>query len=387
VVQIISGFAVEGPLGGIERFGIELARALDRALFTPILCGLWRYGTPHEEQWAVRLRGEGIDAFFASHWDEAHPYLSFLDAWRGTLRYLQGQKVHLLHSHCQFGDIAALLVARPMRADAVMRTVHNEREWPRRSLRRLLLTNILYPLAFRLEAGVSRQVVDNLTRRPVARLLRRKGICLRNAIDLRRFQMSRDPAELQSLRRQLGLPLEAPIVGTVGRLTRQKGYDVLLEAVGPVLTEVPAAHFLIVGGGDLEVDLRRLAAKLGVADAVHFLGPRSDVAELLSIMDVFVSSSLWEGLPTVILESMASGVPVVATDVSGTRELVQDGDTGRLVPAKDAASLASAVVWMLREPSEAYCLRERACSRVQDFSIERVAEHHTRVYRELLGMG
>ncbi len=100
----------------------------------------------------------------------------------------------------------------------------------------------------------------------------------------------------------------------------QKGHSYFLQAAKRVLMSVPAA-FVVVGAGPLESDLRRQADELGIAEAVRFLGSRGDVYDIMLDLDVLVSSSLWEGLPTVILEAMALGVPVVATDVSGSREM------------------------------------------------------------------
>lgn len=384
VLEIIHGFAVEGPLGGIERFGIELARAIDRSRIEPILCGLWRYHTPYEEQTVARLREEGIDAFFAADWDGTHPYRSFWRAWRGTRRYLASQRVHLIHSHCQFGDGMALLMARSLRARAILRTVHNEREWTKRPGRRLLLTHVLYPLLFHLEIGISQQVTANLERRPLARLLKRSSACLYNAVELERFSATAIQHSRERKRRELGLPSGAPVIGTVGRLTLQKGYAVLIKAVAQLLAEIPSVHCLIIGEGELHDELQELSRQLGIAESVHFTGRRPDVEELLAAMDLFVSSSLWEGLPTVILESMAARVPIVATNVSGSRELVQDGVTGLLVPAGDAYALTRAMVRMLRDRALAVVMADQAWERVQDFSITEVAKQHTELYFRLL---
>jgi glycosyltransferase involved in cell wall biosynthesis len=384
VLEIIHGLAVEGPLGGIERFGVELVRAMDQTQIEPILCGLWRYHTPHEERRVAQLQAQGIQAFMAADWDEAHPYRGFLRAWRGTLRHLAGQRVDLIHSHCQFGDGIALLAARPLRARAALRTVHNEREWPRRPARHLFLTNLLYPLLFHLEIGISRQVTSNLDQRLLARLLGQQGLCLHNAIDLERFSKPPDQTARENKRRELGLPARAPVVGTVGRLSLQKGYSILLESAKLVLGEIPSARFLIIGEGELAAELEDQVQQLGISHAVNLTGPRDDVEEVLAIMDLFASSSLWEGLPTVILESMAARVPVVATDVSGTRELVQDGVTGLMVAPGDPHALARAIVALLRDREGARAMVEAACERVQGFSIRRVAEQHVEVYQRLL---
>jgi glycosyltransferase involved in cell wall biosynthesis len=243
---------------------------------------------------------------------------------------------------------------------------------------------MLLPLRMSLEIGISRQVADNLNRRPVAHLLGRKSLYIPNALDLQRFGKPRGPEIRESKRRELGLPLGAFLAITVGRLAPQKGYPVLLEAVTPVLAEMPAAHFLIVGSGEQETALQERARDRGLGQAVRFLGLRPDVEDLLAAADLFVSSSLWEGLPTVILESMAARLPVVATDVSGTRDIVEDGVTGLLVPPRDPGALAEAILDMSRDRARAERMAERARQRVSAFSIANVAQQHMKVYRRLL---
>jgi glycosyltransferase involved in cell wall biosynthesis len=218
----------------------------------------------------------------------------------------------------------------------------------------------------------------------MARLLQRESRCIYNAIDLDRFQSPEARDIRERKRQELRLSATEPVALTIGRLTLQKGYSILLQAATQVLAEIPSFRFLIVGVGELEEELKRMARQLGIEHAVIFTGPRPDVEGLLAAVDLFVSSSRWEGLPTVILESMAARVPVVATDVSGTRELVQDGVTGLLVPPGDPHSLSHAIVRMFREREQATAMAERAYCRVQDFSIARVTEQHMEVYLQLL---
>jgi glycosyltransferase involved in cell wall biosynthesis len=207
---------------------------------------------------------------------------------------------------------------------------------------------------------------------------------MHNAVNLERFSSPQPEDVRQLVRSALGLPPQAILIGTIGRLTRQKGYSVLLQAASAVLKEIPDAHVVIVGEGELRDSLESLAEQLGVGHAVHLLGARHDIEELLAATDLFVSSSLWEGLPTVILEAMASGVPVVATDVSGTRELVRDGVTGRLVPAGEAAPLAQAIVNTLQDLEQMQEMVNGARILVQEFSIEQVARQHVEAYSTLL---
>lgn len=383
VLEIISGFAIEGPLGGIERFGIELAQALDRSQIEPIVCGMWSYHTPYEHDWVTFLQERGIDAFIAAPWQESRPTVSFWRAYQGV-RQQNLSPVDVIHSHCQFGDVLALLLKRPLQARALVRTVHNEREWGKRPLRRLLLTNGLYPWRFDRELGVAQKVVDNLDQRPVARLLRRQAIRGYNALNLNRFAQLL--VDIPAKRRSLGIPPTAPIIGSIGRLTEQKGYGVLLTAVPQILQSIPDAYFLIVGTGDLEGALHQQAQQSGVSDRILFTGARSDVEELLATMDVFVNSSLWEGLPTVIMESMAAGVPVVATQVAGNLELIQPEKTGLLVPPHQPSALAEAIIRLLRmpEPAKVEMIKQARHFVAEHFSITAVAHQHDHLYRQLV---
>lgn len=382
VLEIISGFAVEGPLGGIERFGLELSQALDQGRFAPIVCGLWEYGTPFEHAWIERVRRNGIDAFVAAKWESQSPYQSFWRALRGARDNVDA-RVDIIHSHCQFGDIVALLLKKRVGAQVVIRTVHNEREWAKRPLRRLLFTELLYPWAFDAEIGVARQVVHNLDRRPIARWLTRRAILIHNGVNLSRFDNVR--LDRRGKRSDLGLPEDGFVVGCVGRLAPEKGHAVLLEAAALVLRRFPQVRFLIVGGGQLEHQLKRYAQRLSIEKQLTFTGPRRDVEELLGVMDLYVSSSIREALPMALLEAMAASLPVVATRVSGNAELIEDGITGCLVPPSSPECLADAISLLVPDPSRAAAMGERARSCVTDvFSIEKVARLHADLYTRLL---
>lgn len=138
------------------------------------------------------------------------------------------------------------------------------------------------------------------------------------------------------------------VVGTVARLHRQKGIPTLLRAAQIVRQAVPRVKFVIAGGGPLKQRLEKFNVKLGNQDFVQILGEREDAPELLGLCDVFVLSSLWEGLPYVLMEAAALSKPVVATDVEGTRELIISGQTGILVPSQSPEALAKGVIFLLQ---------------------------------------
>ncbi len=162
----------------------------------------------------------------------------------------------------------------------------------------------------------------------------------------------------QRLRSELGLSSEAFLVGNVGRLAPQKGQRHLVGAMPMLVERVPRAHLAIVGGGDLEPYLRDLAREVGVSDHVHVLGPRKDVPAFMHAIDAFAMPSIWEGFGIVLLEAMAAARPIVASRVATIPEVVEDGETGLLVPPGDAVALADALAWLAGAPAEARAMGE-----------------------------
>jgi glycosyltransferase involved in cell wall biosynthesis len=170
-----------------------------------------------------------------------------------------------------------------------------------------------------------------------------------------------------SLRRNLGLSKGNKLVGSVGRLTRQKGFDVLLKAVS--LLNGLDLDLVISGVGEEEATLRSMSDKLGVQKRIHFMGYCRDIPSFLRSLDLYVHPARFEGMPNAVLEAMAAGCAIVATAVDGTLELIEDGKHGWLVPPEDPAALASALEEVLTHPDEA---RRRGTA-----ARGRVAEHFT----------
>ncbi len=186
----------------------------------------------------------------------------------------------------------------------------------------------------------------------------------------------------ESINRELGLD-EGPVVSLVGRLVPQKAPQRFLAAAAGVAAEIPECGFLIVGDGPLRDRLEALAHEVGVEGAVRFTGIRRDARALIARSDVIVFSSDWEGMSIVALEALAAGIPVVATDVEGMRELLDTG-AGVLVP-RDPNALARAVVDLLRDPGRRAEMGRIGQEKVAaEFSVERMVRSYRELYRELL---
>jgi glycosyltransferase involved in cell wall biosynthesis len=182
------------------------------------------------------------------------------------------------------------------------------------------------------------------------------------------------PADRDEARRRLGLDDADLVIGIAARLSRQKAHHVLLRAVALLHADRPRLRLVVIGGGAEEPALRALVAELGIAEHVLFTGVRDDVRELLPGCDVTCLSSVHEGAPLVVLESMAAGVPVVATDCGAVRDLVADGREGFVVPVGDPDALAARLGTLLDDPALRADMGDRARRRAEaEYSIEHTA--------------
>ncbi|MGC8740480.1 MAG: glycosyltransferase [Candidatus Sumerlaeaceae bacterium] len=242
------------------------------------------------------------------------------------------------------------------------------------------LENIVDPW-FNLIHCKSRAIAEDVLRRePVpAHKLR----LVYNGIDLTRFDKL-PPREI--MRAELGLPVDAIVVGTVANLIPYKGHREIVEAAALLVPKFPQMKFLWVGRDDgIAASLFEQAQLLGVAENICFLGPRQDIPRVLAAVDMLVSASHEEGFSNVILEAMAAGLPVVATRVGGNPEAVVDGETGYIVAPKDPTSLAAAIEKLAAEPDLARTMGEKGRVRVRaNFSYEAMILGLERLYDELL---
>lgn len=186
-------------------------------------------------------------------------------------------------------------------------------------------------------------------------------------------------------RESLGLPADARVLLSVGRLDHQKGYHYLIDAMPALVREFENVHLLLVGEGPAREELASRIVENQLQKRVHLLGWRDDIPRLLKTAEVFVSSSLWEGLPNAVLEAMAAGLPIVATSVEGSSELLTDGQTGRLVAPRSSSDLQEALEWMLRNPAVAQQWGQAAQVQAKtNWTWDAICEHYACLYRSLL---
>ena len=208
---------------------------------------------------------------------------------------------------------------------------------------------------------------------------------LYSGLDLRAVPVRADGC---NIRRQFGIPVDDPVIGTVGNLFPRKGYEVMLRALPTILKSLPELHYLVVGGGNAayETRLRSLVKELGLANRVHFAGFQDPVYSCLAAMDLYVHPALTEGFGIAVLEAMAMRKPVVATATGGLPEIVQDGETGMVVLPGDPDALAQSVSELLQDSARCRQLGEAGRARVAThFTVKSMMDQLVSGYGTLLG--
>jgi len=297
------------------------------------------------------------------------------------------KRYDVIHTHSAKGGILGRIAARiASPSSVVVHTVHG-----------LSFHEYQPPLATRFYIAVERFVLpftdhficvgEVMRERCLAVGLGRKDryTVIYSGFPLRPYRES--AARRSVMRSSLGIRPEEQVVGMIGRLFPLKGQDYLLSAFAEVARDIPSARLLLVGDGVLRRELEELAQRKGVAERVSFTGlvPPDRVPDCVAAMDILAHTSLREGLPKAVAQGFAGGKPVVAFDVDGARELVKDGETGFLIPARDTALLAVRLAFLLKNPAIAGTMGRNGQQRVEKlFAVETMVEDIERLYIALL---
>jgi glycosyltransferase involved in cell wall biosynthesis len=352
--------------GGAERLQRTFAETLD-PLRVELSVVTLRPDQPEVVAW-LRDHGVRVVSFPARRFGD-------LARARALLRFLRRERFDLIHTHLVRSTVLGGVLGR-LTGTPVVTTLHNTEH--NHKVGRVLRLG---------ERWVLRNAVDHViavgweTARAHGDSLGSRSIeVIPNAVT---GIPELSPAERESVRVELGVPVGAPLVLAVGRLVAQKAFSDLLCAFAALPASGRTPQLRIAGRGHLERALAHEIAERGLADRVALLGVRSDVARLMGAADVYVSSSHWEGMPVAMLEAMSSGLPVVATDVGDVARVLGE-ECGVLVPARDPAALARALDELLGDPAR----RERlgAAGRIRarsHFGAEAWGERHMALYASL----
>lgn len=376
ILQIIKGLDIGGLNGGAERFSIDLSEQLKNLGCKVDFCAFFRMDTKTESEWLAKMRDKGLSVFFATNWAGPNNLRSYIAGSKTLQGFVENYAHNILHSHFQQGTFTALWLKSKLNVPVVVRTAHNVVEWePGLSGKvKEAISDFIYPRFLDAEAGVSMAVIEKLTKRYSHGSKKKRPILIHNGINL----PSTNAILLKSETEKVEFTL-----GSVGRLAEQKGYINLLAAMPKVLQWHPEARMVLLGDGELRSQLEAQVRELDLQNKVEIAGQVNNVLERLEGFDLFVSSSLWEGLPTVIMEAMAVGIPVIATDIPGSREMISHNKNGWLVPPADPSSLADAIIQLIEDPQLRLELGQAGKQTVTQYSIEGIAKTYIELYEKL----
>lgn len=298
-------------------------------------------------------------------------------------RILKTQKCELVHTHSSKAGILGRLAARIARTRVVVHTIHG---WSFNEYQNILVKRFFIILE-RIAALWSTKIIC-VSERDIATGLKYriankdKFALIRYGILIEEFQNSN--VDIYRKRTEFGITNQGPIVAMISCLKPQKSPLDYIRAISIVQKDIPKANFLIIGDGILRPKVLKLANTLGLDSSLLFKGWRRDIPEIMSVIDVLVLSSLWEGFPVVFLEAMASGKPVIATDVGGAKEVIRDGIDGFLVPPKDYKSLAEKIKTILTEDGLCKKMGQNFKSRLDSsYHLQNMVREVERLYQDL----
>ena len=295
-------------------------------------------------------------------------------AFLRVVRLLRRERPEVVHTYLMVAGLYARLAAFAAGVPVVVAAEQNV--YAHKPRRHAMLERALAARTFRIVACC--RTVGDFYRRQTG-VPAEKIEVIYNAV---RFSRLPTDADRAPARARLGLPDDALVLGTLGRLTEQKGQRTLLQAVASLVSDHPSLMLFLAGQGPLRSALEVEAGRLGLADRVRFLGVRRDRDTLFAAMDAFVLPSRWEGLSLALVEAMGASRAVVATEVGGNPEIVTDGETGLLVPPDDSVALTAALAELLGDAERRRALGARAADEARRrFAIEAHVGQLAQLYR------
>jgi glycosyltransferase involved in cell wall biosynthesis len=318
----------------------------------------------------------GAKTVFSPFWRRAiSPRMDLLAFWE-LFRLCRRERFDVVHTHTSKGGFLGRIAARLAGVPLVIHTAHgfyfNQMDCgPKEAVFYRFLEKFASHFC---DLVISVNEEDRLSAIQKKVVRPSKIYTVINGINTKKFENAVPP---DSLRAELDPSGQGILIGTTGRLMPQKGYHYLVQAMPSILRGFPQVRLVFVGDGPLESELKGLAAQLGVSDQCRFLGFRTDITELLACFDMFVLPSLWEGLSISLLEALAAGKPIVATNIKGNREVIDHGVNGLLVNPGDPAALAEGIIHLLRDKEKARAMGERAKEKAKAFFSEEAMVRRT----------
>ena len=317
-------------VGGLQQVVVNICRTIDRDKFEVVVLCLRELG-----ELVTDVEKLGIEVIQLPKDEGKTDYFSFLK----VATIIKNKKIDVIHTHNTQPFFDGTLAAIKAGVRTLIHTDH-ARQFPDKK-RYMFAEWLVSKYAYKV-VGVSEHTSNNLIK--YEKISPKKITTITNGIDERVYDIS---INVNDKKQQLGISNNHPVIGLGVRLTEQKGISILLQSMKSILDKFPDAALVIAGDGNYKGELEKQVKELKLQDNVVFLGVRNDIAELLKLFNLYVLPSYSEGLPMVLLEAMASGCPIVSTDVGGVSMAVKDNVTGLLVAPKNTKELTHAMLTIL----------------------------------------
>ena len=345
VLQVVNGFAI----GGGEIKLLELVQRLNKDKYNVIVCSVGQGGPLQEE---FEKSCQKVYVFPKKH------RFDFSLIYK-VVKLIKSENVDIVMTTLFYADVIGAFASRLAKVPLVI-------SWDVVTQPFKTIHNFAY--------GLAKNYIDIVV--TVSDAINRKAVKERNlhaskvktihyGVDLEKFKPEKD--KYTRLRKEFQFQDDELLLGVVARLTHQKGHKYLVEAAPKIIARFPNVKFVFVGDGPLRENLETRISELNIESHFEFMGFRNDVADILNIFDVFVLPSLYEGLPNVVLEAMASGRPIVATAVDGTPEALDDGVAGILVPPENPDALATEIIKLLSDPKKMIDMGHQVRKRSEEY--------------------
>jgi glycosyltransferase involved in cell wall biosynthesis len=375
--RVLTLVDVPSVQGGAEQLALNIATRLDPERFESIFSvSRWPMAPKRRQRdpsWRPAL--EEIEASGIRFLPLHRRYKVDPAAWMRLERFLRRERVDILHTHKFGSNVWGAIVGAAARVPIVLAHEHTW-SFEGQPMRRVLDRELIARVADRFIA---------VSREDRRRMTDVEGIDPSRTLFIPNGVPAPPPPSGRDVREELGIAPDAPVLGVVGLLRPQKAHHVLLHAATTLVERWPDLQVLIIGDGPERASIESLIAELKLERTVRITGLRADVPDVLQALDIAVCCSDFEGSPLSVLEYMAAGLPVVATEVGGLPDLIEPGFNGLLVPARDPAALAQALAQLLSDPAGARAMGARSVTRrMEEFDVSVIVGRLEALYSQLL---
>jgi glycosyltransferase involved in cell wall biosynthesis len=348
-----------------------LAKNLDSRLFDSHVCSLY---SPNNNGSIFNKMGIPIIELDLRHHFDILKILKLV-------RYSRENDIHIIHTHYPLAHLYGLLATRILKIPLIF-TSHDHDNWSLRPKR--LIPYILMQCSLPFTDYII--TVSNELQKHISQKKYKKIFTIYNGLDLTDYFCNEKQRDVNIINKLEG-DKNIPIIGTVSRLSKEKGIDILIKATRILKDCNQHIYTVIVGSGPLEEELVKLARKKNVEELVLFLGYRADIPNILNSIDIFILPSHRECTSLALLEAMAASKPIIATNVGGNPELIQEGKTGILIPPNNPEILAKKILLLLNDKDRPKLGSEARKLLQQNFSVQKMVNEYEKIYKRSRGLG